>query len=399
MVAQTRKNTDNPHQSPEQAVERRAKGTRPSWRAFGASPGDVAYFMSIAPELGMELVRHPELAEAISNPDAPRSMASILNPLLAETSDIEVGMRMARQAHRQAYFGVVADFVIGKRDRFETASSLSDLADAAICAMAELSQSYVRRRWGELSARWAIFALGKSAGRDMTATSDLDLMIVYDSPVVDAGEQVAKFAQTFVKTVSQRNETGRLYDVDLRLRPFGESGPVAVKLDAFRKYYALEAWTWELMALTRLRPICGDPALQEDVMSLRDLTLVSRSGEQGITTDVRDMRQRMKDQKPAQTVWDMKLSEGGLLDIEFIVQELTLKLAGQQVLRCSPNTREALKRMQTAEILQTQEAQILLEAEAFQSLVQQAQARHTPWAFDRCRIVMFAMAVGGCAKE
>jgi len=111
-----------------------------------------------------------------------------------------------------------------------------------------------------------------------------------------------------------------LYEVDMRLRPSGNAGPLATRLAAFEKYQLNDAWTWEHMALSRAHPLCGDASLMKDAAAVIDAVLVKPRDRGTLARDIAEMRARIERDKPAKSIWDLKLIAGGLVDIEFIAQ-------------------------------------------------------------------------------
>jgi glutamate-ammonia-ligase adenylyltransferase len=168
----------------------------------------------------------------------------------------------------------------------------------------------------------------------MAANSDLDLIVVYnldsahpdsDGPrPLDGPQYFARFTQRLINALTTRTNYGRLYDVDMRLRPSGRSGPVATSLAAFDHYQHREAWTWEHMALTRARVVSGSAALAARVESvIRDVLCRPRDA-QAVAADVVEMRRAVAAEKGDAARWDLKYAAGGLVDIEFIAQYLEL---------------------------------------------------------------------------
>jgi glutamate-ammonia-ligase adenylyltransferase len=168
----------------------------------------------------------------------------------------------------------------------------------------------------------------------MTVQSDLDLLFIYDAPdwveETDGPEPAAvtayyaKLGQRLIASLTTMTSKGALYEVDMRLRPFGDSGPIASSLNAFKRYYRDDAWTWELMALTRARVIAGDPDLAERVTAEIRSVLTRPRDRDVILGDVADMRERIARQHPTTVPWDCKHRRGGLIDIEFIAQAYQL---------------------------------------------------------------------------
>jgi glutamate-ammonia-ligase adenylyltransferase len=189
--------------------------------------------------------------------------------------------------------------------------------------------------------------MGKLGGREMTPTSDLDLILVYDVPegveASDGGRALApsvwyaRLCQRLVNALTALTPEGRLYEVDMRLRPSGNAGPAASSLAAFRKYHEESAWTWERMALTRARAVAGEPWLGERVMAAVEAALRAPRPPEQLLLDVAEMRERIAAAHPEAGAWEVKHRRGGLVDIEFIAQYLELR---EGVFR--QNTAEAL---------------------------------------------------------
>ncbi|MGC1304959.1 MAG: glutamine-synthetase adenylyltransferase, partial [Caulobacteraceae bacterium] len=222
----------------------------------------------------------------------------------------------------------------GAANAWEAGHSFAALADACICALAPAALRETERLGGGFPGEVAVVALGRAGSREMTARSDLDLMTIYrpsDPAAMSelkgwSGETFyARFSQRLTTALSAQTPAGGLYEVDLKLRPSGAAGPIAVSLGAFRRYYAEEAETWEALALTRARTAWASSetfaaevtqAIVEALRHPRRPATVSR--------DVLDMRRLMSRERPPRGEWDLKLCPGGLVDIEFTVQALQI---------------------------------------------------------------------------
>ena len=175
----------------------------------------------------------------------------------------------------------------------------------------------------------------------MNAGSDLDLIVIYDGAGAEMSEgrrplatrvYYARLTQALVTALSAPTAEGRLYEVDMRLRPSGRQGPVATGINSFRNYQSDEAWTWEHLALTRARPIAGETLLADEVDAFRR-DLIARPRDRAATVrDVCEMRQRLAEAKPARDALDTKAGPGRILDIELIAETATL-LAGSEARR------------------------------------------------------------------
>ncbi len=179
--------------------------------------------------------------------------------------------------------------------------------------------------------------MGSLGAARLDASSDLDLIVVYDAPSgamsdgprpLAAGAWHAKLAQALVTTLGAPMAGGVLYEVDLRLRPSGRRGPVAVSRAAFERYQSEEAWTWEHLALTRARPVAGDAGLGARIEAFRAALLAGRAGDAPRIADgVAQMRARLAEARPGGGPWDLKDGPGALRDVELAAQAATL-LAG-----------------------------------------------------------------------
>jgi glutamate-ammonia-ligase adenylyltransferase len=235
-----------------------------------------------------------------------------------------------------------------------------------------VSAEHVRRFGRVRGGGIVVVALGKAGSREMMAGSDLDLMLVYDHPPdvleshgarpLAASQYFAREAQAMVSALTVPTRDGKLYDVDMRLRPSGSKGPVAVSLAAFERYHRKDAWTWERLALTRARVVAGPGRLRRRVEAAvgRALRSPGRAGD--VRADTLAMRARVLRDLPPRGPWDVKLRAGGLLEVEFCAQALQLLHASRPgVLRSV--TRDALAALARIGALGADEAALLVEAD------------------------------------
>jgi glutamate-ammonia-ligase adenylyltransferase len=196
-----------------------------------------------------------------------------------------------------------------------------------------------------------VVALGKCGSREMSAGSDLDLMTFYrgadpaEASAIkgwDAATFYGRFTQRLIAALSSQTAEGGLYEVDMQLRPSGTKGPVAVSFAAFEDYYAREAETWELLALTRARVVWATSSLFAEEAGAAIAAALRRARDpSGTAADVREMRELLERERPPKGEWDLKLSPGGLVDIEFAAQFLQLAHAAEGG-PLQPNTAQAL---------------------------------------------------------
>ena len=258
------------------------------------------------------------------------------------------------------------------------------MADAALAELrAAVLKDFASRHGRVRGGAMAIVLLGKAGGREMMAGSDLDLMLVYDHPEdvhesshgangrrLPASQWFVRAAHAVVAAVTAPGVDGPLYPVDMRLRPSGNKGPVAVSLAAFQRYHAQDAWTWERMALTRARVVAGPPALRALVADAIASALDDAGQAARIRENARAMRARLLRDLPPSCGWDVKLRAGGQIEVEFIAQVLQLIHGqGHPELR-SPTTRIALERLAAAGHLSRPDASLLIRADRIWRTVQ-----------------------------
>jgi glutamate-ammonia-ligase adenylyltransferase len=218
----------------------------------------------------------------------------------------------------------------------------------------------------------AVLAMGKLGGYEMTATSDLDLILVYDfddkAPESNGkrplyGPQYfARLTQRLINALTAQTNFGALYQVDMRLRPSGRAGPVATQLDGFAAYQETEAWTWEHMALTRARVVSASPAFKKRVEQVIQGILRRPRDADLIAGDVVEMRAAIAREKGDSERWDLKYVAGGLIDIEFIAQYLQLIHADQLPDILDTSTARVLDKAWGLRVLPVEDAEILRPA-------------------------------------
>jgi glutamate-ammonia-ligase adenylyltransferase len=206
----------------------------------------------------------------------------------------------------------------------------------------------------------------------MTVTSDLDLIFLYEGAeagVASAGPKPlpaahyqARLSQRLINAYTAQTQEGRLYEVDMRLRPSGNAGPIAVSLEGFLRYQEGEAWTWEHMALTRARVIVAEPQFRARIEgAIRRILTRPRDAEK-LAADVASMRRRMEAHNRPASVWDVKQIPGGLVDVEFVAQYLMLLHGALRPEVLHPNTGKALRTLARHGLLAPEHARRLVEA-------------------------------------
>lgn len=295
---------------------------------------DLVTTLAIAPRIADILAHRPGLLEALVS-EADRKPAPDLSPDMG----FETKMNLMRHWQGERAFVIGHQLLHGQIAARDAATNWSDLADTCVRTMAEAAEAETTRKFGPAPGAWSVVGLGKLGGHEMTAGSDLDLVVIYDAPGASDGQTwFTRVTQRLISALSAETGDGRLYEVDMRLRPSGRAGPVATSLSAFETYHESNAWTWEHMALTRLRPISGDVQLGEKIETIAQRVINHGNAAQR-TTDILEMRRRLMRDKPSSGPWDLKMRPGGLLDLEFITQHSILTSPAEQPL--SPELVEA----------------------------------------------------------
>jgi glutamate-ammonia-ligase adenylyltransferase len=310
---------------------------------FESNPTLVDLIVDIAataPALARHLSRNSAVLDAVIGGAffAPwpgrAALTAALAATLAAVPDYEKKLDAARRWMKEWHFRIGVHHLRGLIDAFEAGKSYADLAEAVIAALWPVVQEEFARRHGPPPGRGAVLlGMGSLGAARLNAGSDLDLIVIYDAGGQDASAgpkplasrlYFSRLTQAMVTALTAQMAEGRLYEVDMRLRPSGRQGPVAVSLASFESYQRTEAWTWEHLALTRARALAGDPGLSADVEAIRRSVLAEKAQGPGVLKDVSDMRARLAAAKPGGAPWEAKLGPGRLLDVELLAQTLAL---------------------------------------------------------------------------
>ncbi|MBB4954460.1 glutamate-ammonia-ligase adenylyltransferase [Agrobacterium vitis] len=260
--------------------------------------------------------------------------------------------------------------------------AFTDLADLVIDQAFRAVQQEMESAHGRIAgAQAALVGMGKLGSFELTAGSDVDLIVLYDYPEgsgdsdgdkpLDPVRYYTRFTQRLIAALSAPTAEGVLYEVDMRLRPSGNKGPVATRLKAFERYQKEEAWTWEHMALTRARMVTGDAGLIVQAEASMTAILSAKRDRQKIATDVAEMRALIDAEKPPKDAFDVKLMAGGLIDLEFLAQYLALIAPGQGLtVARGQTTAESLKTLGAA-LINRDDLEVCLAALRFYSEVSQ----------------------------
>ena len=297
----------------------------------------LATIMGAAPRLAAIITRRPHVFDGLLDPGLLKDLPdrAYLSGRLA--AFLEGDRPYEEVLDRLRIFASEQKFLIGVRllagsiDPVHAGRAFSDLADLTIDAALEAVMAEFAVRHGRVpGGRVCLLGMGKLGSRELTAGSDVDLILLYDHDAdaeeSDGGKPLApshyfsRMTQRLIAAVSAPTAEGVLYELDLRLRPSGNKGPVATHVDAFSKYQRQDAWTWEHMALSRARTIAGDAALCAEVATEVAALLALPRDARKVLAEASDMRAMIEEEKPPRDLWDIKLIPGGLIDLEFIAQ-------------------------------------------------------------------------------
>ncbi len=313
---------------------------------FDANPQLIDLIIDIcatAPGLAAHLSRNSAVLDAVigggffSDWPGPAGLRSSLANALARVGDYEGKLSAARRWQREWHFRVGVHHLRGLIDAVAAGKEYADLAGAVVQEVWPAVVADFAAKHGAPPGRGAVvLGMGSLGAERLNAGSDLDVIVVYDAAGVEASEgkrplaaraYYARLTQALVTALTAPMADGRLYEVDMRLRPSGRQGPVATSLPAFESYQMEEAWTWEHLALTRARPVAGEAALADEIEAIRQSVLKAKSTGETILSDTADMRARIFAAKGPDGEWEAKIGPGRLQDIELLAQSSALRAA------------------------------------------------------------------------
>ncbi|MGB1556412.1 MAG: bifunctional [glutamate--ammonia ligase]-adenylyl-L-tyrosine phosphorylase/[glutamate--ammonia-ligase] adenylyltransferase [Oceanococcaceae bacterium] len=305
---------------------------------------ELLWLMQHSPYIAGELTRQPALLIELCHPGtlyAPPSRtalrAQIERQLAAcEPTDFEAQLEQLRRIRHAVGLRIAAADVAHALPLMRVSDHLTELAEEIVRGALNCALGQMRLRWPELQdPPLAVVAYGKLGGMELSYTSDLDLVFLYsDAPVPGVESEPAVFytrlVQKLINALATQTGAGRCYEVDMRLRPNGNSGLLVSSTRAFARYQQESAWTWEHQALVRARPITGDEGVCAAFAEIRKEVLQREREPQALLQDILQMREKMRQELGAKaSPTDIKHLPSGLVDIEFYGQWLVLAHAAQ----------------------------------------------------------------------
>lgn len=305
-----------------------------------------------------------------------------LRALLAPVGHYEAVLDHVRRWSADKRFQVGVHILEALATPEEAMAALTRIADATLPALLTHVHADYAERFGQFPGGALLgLAMGSYGGGDLTFTSDLDLILVYS--VESSGDHLSTgpknvadslyfsgLARAFLTAITAQTKEGRLYDVDTRLRPSGEQGPIAVRLETFDRYYREQAWAWEHLALVRARPILGSAMECDRLMQLTHRILCQPRDRSALLGALKDMRARLSDTFGTENIWSVKQVPGGLLDLEFYLQSLVLLHADRHPALVTPRLPDIAMIAQDAGLVSPEQSTELVNSYHLQQAVQ-----------------------------
>ena len=339
----------------------------------------VALILGAAPRLGDMLARQPQIMDGLIDPrffgamPDRRELSARLAATLADAYSYEEFLDRLRLFGQESLFLIGTRILSGTVSAQQASTAFADVAEGIVHTVHALVTDRFAAQHGEIKGQeTAILAMGRLGSREMTASSDLDLILLYDfdpeHPDSDGARPLqgahyfARFTQRLISAFTTRTNYGVLYEVDMRLRPSGRAGPVASHVESFAQYQEREAWTWEHMALTRARVISSSAAFRDKIEKIIRQVLTRPRSAAAVANDVKEMRRAVALEKGDKDVWDLKYAAGGMVDIDFIAQYLQLVHAAEKPDILDVSTLHVLDNAARLGVLPSASAEILRTA-------------------------------------
>lgn len=290
----------------------------------------------ISASLAQYLSRNASVFDAVIGGDffsdwpGEDGLVPLLEAVLARETDYETKLDQTRRWSKEWHFRIGVHLLRGLIEPADASAQYADLASAVLRVLWPEVIAQFGLKYGPPPGRGAvILGLGSLGAGTLNAASDLDLIVIYDPEDQDSSTgkkslpsrlYYARLTQALITALSAPMAQGKLYEVDMRLRPSGNQGPVATSWQAFQSYQREEAWVWEHLALTRARVVAGPTSLAEDVETFRQDLLAQSRGTSDVLREVAEMRRRIQAAKAAESPLDVKIGAGRLQELELLGQ-------------------------------------------------------------------------------
>ncbi|HZE52036.1 MAG TPA: bifunctional [glutamine synthetase] adenylyltransferase/[glutamine synthetase]-adenylyl-L-tyrosine phosphorylase [Bradyrhizobium sp.] len=339
----------------------------------------VALILGAAPRLGDMLARQPQIMDGLIDPrffgamPDRRELSARLAATLQDARSYEEFLDRLRLFGRESLFLIGTRILSGTVSAQQASIAFADVAEGLVHTVHGLVSDQFAAQYGRIKGQQtAILAMGRLGSREMTAASDLDLILLYEfdpeypdsdgAKSLHGAQYFARFTQRLISAFTTRTNYGVLYEVDMRLRPSGRAGPVASHVDSFAEYQDREAWTWEHMALTRARVISASPDFRKVIEEIIRQVLTRPRDAVSVAKNVADMRRAIALEKGEEDIWDLKYAAGGMVDIDFIAQYLQLVHAADKPDILDVSTLHVLDKAARLGVLPQSSAEVLRSA-------------------------------------
>jgi glutamate-ammonia-ligase adenylyltransferase len=334
-------------------------------------------------------ISHPELLDSLVSRSYATylkdkgEMIAELDALLQRGEVLEDHLEILRRYRHEEFLRIGMNDIDGHVGQSEIAQQLTNLADACLTAACRIA-SHDLSRFGRPTcttpegkvrdAQFAVLAMGKMGGHELNYHSDLDIIYIYDEQGVTTGEKqitnreyFAKLGQKIISILTTQTREGYVYKIDTRLRPSGNAGPLVTSLESFRDYHRDEAQIWERQALTKARVAYGDMPLKGSIEEVIEHAVYGNSADDAVRNEIHRLRTRMEVElaREKEGSYNIKTGRGGMVDVEFIVQFFQLTYGRDYPTIRSANTLIALKSLKTCALLNSEDAQILVNGYKF----------------------------------
>lgn len=346
----------------------------------------LARIMGSSPLLAKHLARSPQLLDTVLDPHffetlpKKEDLRKNLKTKLKMAKDIQDIMDIFRRWLNDIKFEVGVHLIESLIDINQAGTALSDIADIVIEEfLPEIIKEFKINNGNFPDGELALVAMGSYGGKDLSYVSDLDLILLYrvDDPngvsskkSLPASQYFSRLGNHVITGLTARTSEGQLYEIDMRLRPSGKSGPLVVTLETFKDYQLNSAWIWEHMALTRARVVIGSTGFKKKIETTIFEALSLKRDPNKLLTNTYDMRERIRKEFGTKNIWDTKQIKGGLVDLEFICQYLQLKEGHKKPNIFKNNIQDSIQSLANENILSSDEASGLISSHQLQLTIQ-----------------------------
>jgi glutamate-ammonia-ligase adenylyltransferase len=319
---------------------------------------------SLSPWISEQVSEQPFLLEVLLDttllyqPLSEKELSDTLNREMKALTETEEKMEVLRQFKLKQLLVLAAAYLTNSLGADLVGEHLSNTATVVINKVLSiaLDESFSKNDLDVVKDNFAIIAYGKLGSRDLNFQSDLDLVFLHECPE-SLEPKVIRLAQRILNLLSTRMMGGVLYRVDTRLRPSGQAGLLVSEINAFETYQCKNAWTWEHQALVKARWLAGSQTIKQRFKSLRKKVLTQARDKEKLYKDIHDMRQKMKGNYKPKMSDSLKEGEGGLVDLEFMMQYAVLRFAHQYPNLClQTETKALIEILKNTEIISLNEA-------------------------------------------